>query len=71
MKITLRCGITKVIKNKHNGCYNRAQIFEPRVLGKEIDNALDEIDKLVSGPSCEITNYESYLGVTFRKECND
>ena len=77
MKITLKCGITKKIKNPRScniPALNRTRARDN--IGSHIDNAakidkyLDELDNLIEG-SCGVSDWSVYADINVRTNRED
>lgn len=61
MKITLKCGITKKIKNPHKVFSRHNDIHDVT----EIDQHLDELDNIIEG-SCGVSDWSMYADISWR-----
>ena len=66
MKITLKCGITKRIKNPQKRAGQHCEISN----AAEIDQRLDELDNLIEG-SCGVSDWSVYADINVRTNRED
>jgi len=64
MKITLKCGITKKIKNPYK-LSDRGYRGHKGYDVTEIDKHLDELDRVIEG-SCGVSDWSAYVDINWR-----